>query len=498
MQKVSVSQFILASRIVTRVRRAIPFLLLPAVLLCLVSVVAFRTPAVHSFSPHTLSIPLQLPPGWEMPPVPADNPITNEKFVLGRQLFYEVALSGDGKTSCGTCHNSYLSFAARGSHGGAFGDTSKPARMVPRLINVAYDTVLTWDGHIQTLEQQVQIAVQKKGDLQGDTSVAFSKLASNPAYAALFAQAFGDPAITLDRVTKAIATFERCLISGNSPYDQYINGDTSAMSSSAVRGMNLFFNTAKTNCTDCHNNLGSKTPNVQGNIFSDNNYYRTGTFEPQLGPGGTGGYGLDTTSDTLSDTLRFLDAGRAAVTRDSEDIGKFRTPTLRNVALTPPFGADGTVFSLAQVLENYNMGGSNRSKTKIPNQDPRIKALGLDSGELLDLEAFLNSLTDLSFISNPAFQDPGAAAVQVDDHIISNDLSVYPNPASGFVNVECPDFAGSTEATLISERGATVWQQSLNSDGKLRLDLSGISNGSYRLILRSGEVWQSIPIVLQQ
>ncbi len=482
----------LPSRIVTRVRRAIPFLLLPAVLLAFVSVVAFRTPATHSFPPQTLSDPLQLPTGWEMPPVPAGNPITNEKFVLGRQLFYEIALSGDGKTSCGTCHNSYLSFAARGSHAGAFGDTSKPARMVPRLINVAYDTILTWDGHIQTLEQQVQIAVQKKGDLQGDTSVAFSKLASNPAYAALFTQAFGDPAITLDRVAKAIATFERCLISGNSPYDQYLNGDTLAMSSSAIRGMNLFFNTSQTNCTDCHNNLGSKTPNVQGNIFSDNNYYRTGTFESSA-PGG--GYGIDTTADSLFSNL---DPGREAVTHDSIDIGKFRTPTLRNVALTPPFGADGTVFSLAQVLENYNMGGSSRSNTKIPNQDPRIKPLGLDSGELLDLEAFLNSLTDLSFISNPAFQDPGAPAVVEDGHVISGNLSVYPNPASGFVNVECPDFTSATEATLISERGATVWRQTLNADGKLRLDLSGISNGSYRLILRSGGVWQSVPIILQR
>jgi cytochrome c peroxidase len=475
----------------THFRRRVPYLLLPIAMLAVISFVAFR-PTALSLPAHALSNPLVLPPGWSAPPTPADNPITAEKFTLGRYLFYETALSGDSKTSCSSCHNSYLSFEAGGSHSGAFAFQSEPARMVPRLMNIGYDTVLTWDGHIQTLEDQVQIAVQKKGDLQGDTTVIFPILANNPAYTALFTQAFGDPTITLDRIAKAIATFERCLISGNSPYDQYLNGNASAMSSSAIRGMSLFFDTTKTNCSECHNNLGSKD-NASTNIFTDNNYYRTGTFENITVP--DGGYGFDTTTDTLREGE---DPGRAAVTGNSMDIGKFRTPSLRNVAISGPYGADGTVPSLQQVIENYNDGGNAGRGDSVANQDPRIKPLGLSDSEMLDLEAFLTCLTDLSFISNPAFQYPGAATASVDDHIVASDLSLYPNPSTGAVNVECPDFTGATEATLISESGVTVWRQSLNSDGKLQLNFSGISNGSYRLILRSADAQQTVPIVLQR
>ena len=397
-----------------RSRHAMPYLLLPGLLLAVVSFVAFRPAAPLSLPAHSLSTPLVLPPGWSAPPVPANNPITQEKFVLGRQLFYETALSGDGKTSCSSCHDVYVSFAGAtsgvGSHSGAFGVQSEPARDVPRLMNVGYDTVLTWDGHIATLEDQVEIAVQKKGDLQGDTNIIFPNLANNAAYAAMFTAAFGDPAITLDRIAMAIATFERCLISGNSPYDQYVNGDSANMSSSAIRGMNLFFDTTKTNCSECHNNLGARG-NTPGNIFTDNNYYRTGTFESQIPGVPNGGYGLDTTSDTISDTLNpRLDAGRAAVTGDTSDIGKFRTPSLRNVDIRGPYGADGTVPTLAQVIQNYSNGGNAERGDVVSNQDPRIKKLNLTSQEMSDLEAFLHSLTDVSFTSNPAFQDPGAPA----------------------------------------------------------------------------------------
>jgi cytochrome c peroxidase len=481
-----------------RSRRVAPYLLLPGAMLAMVSIVAFRHPSALSLPAHTLNNPLVLPSGWPAPPVPADNPITAEKFALGRYLFYETALSGDGKTSCSTCHDSYSSFAATagGSHSGANGIQGLPARTVPRLMNVAYDTVLTWDGHIATLEDQVQIAVQKKGDLQGDTNKIFPILASNPAYISMFTLAFGDPTITLDRIAKAIATFERCLISDSSNYDLYVNGNDAAMSASAIRGMNLFFDTTASGakCAECHNNLGSIDPNAPGNIFTDNNYYRTGTFEPSQ-PGA--GYGFPTPKDSN------LDAGRAAVTHDSADIGKFRTPSLRNVAIRGPYGADGTVPTLMQVIENYNAGGgtsfdSGITTIRIPNQDPRIKPLHLTSAQIQDLYAFLNSLTDNSFNSDTTFGPPSSEPTAiVDDHIVANDLSIYPNPASGMVNVECPDFTGSTNATLISENGATVWRQTLNSDGKLQLDFSAIANGSYRLVLHSGDEQQTVPIVLQ-
>ncbi len=481
--------------------RKAPYLLLPAAMLAVITFVAFR-PTALTLAAHTLSTPLVLPPGWSAPPTPADNPITQEKFVLGRQLFYETALSGDGQTSCSSCHDVYVSFASAsgtaGSHTGAFGVQSEPARDVPRLMNVGYDTVLTWDGHIATLEDQVEIAVQKKGDLQGDTNVIFPILASNTAYTAMFTQAFGDPTITLDRIAKAVATFERCLISGNSPYDQYVNGNTSAMTASGIRGMNLFFDTTKTNCSECHNNLGSKASLMSANIFTDNNYYRTGTFESTVPGVPNGGYGFDTVSDTLADTLREgVDPGRAGVTGDSNDIGKFRTPSLRNVNLHAPYGADGTVASLAQVIQNYNKGGNASRSDIVTNQDPRIRSLGLTDSEMTDLETFLDDLTDNTFISNPAFQYPGVPVASVDDHIIANNLSLYPNPSTGTVNVECPDFSGSTEASLVSDGGVTVWQKTLNSDGKLQLNFSSIPNGSYRLVLRSEDAQQTVPIILQ-
>jgi cytochrome c peroxidase len=397
-------------------------------------------------------------------------------------------------TSCGTCHHSYLSFSAGGGHVGASGDSNKPFRDVPRLMNVAYDTVLTWDGHIQTLEEQVGIAVQKKGDLNGDTTKIFPILASNLAYQQMFTRAFGDQTITLDRIAKAVATFERCLISGNSPYDQYVNGDTSAMSASAIRGMNLFFDTAVTKCAECHNNRNTTTATVPGNIFSDGNYYRTGTFEA-VAPGGGGYYRPPTPTDSA------VDPGRAAVTGDTDDIGKFRTPSLRNVALVPTYGSDANITSLAQVIANYNAGGNGTFQTggRPFNQDPRIKPLNLTQTQQEDLESFLNSLTDLSFISNPAFQDPGAPTASVDDHIIAGNLSVYPNPASSLVTVESPELTGTTQASLISAGGVTVWRQTLNADGRpFQLDFTGIENGAYLLELKSGGAQETANIILRR
>jgi cytochrome c peroxidase len=476
--------------------------LLPAFAL-LVLTVAFRGTPTGELPDVQDNNPLKLPAGWAMPPVPADNPITAEKFTLGRYLFYEVGLSGDNKTSCGTCHNPRLAFAARGSHSGAFGDSSKPARVVPRLMNVAYDSVLTWDGHLHSLEEQVHVAVLKKGDLRADTVVAFARLANNPAYSKLFESAFGDSKITLDRIAMAIATFERCLISSSSPYDQYMAGDKSAMSASAVRGMELFFDTTTTNCAFCHNSGDAGNGNVAGQLFSDNNYYRTGTFEVS-DPRNGGGYGIDTTN---RDTTR--DGGRAMVTKKIDDVGKFRTPSLRNVALTPPFGADGFVTQLGLVLQNYNRGGDTAAFastdggkhfqfTRITNKASRIKPLNLDSTQLLDLAAFINALTDYSFISNKEYLDPGTPQMKVDDRIVSAGISLYPNPALGAVTVDCPDVTGMVEARVLSSSGAAVWHKAMISDGSLQLELAGIPNGSYRLELISPSAHRAIKFVIER
>jgi cytochrome c peroxidase len=488
----------------SRITRSRALFLLPAVAVVFLSV-AFRGTPTAQVDELQNNDPLKLPAGWAMAPVPANNPITAEKFLLGRYLFYEKGLSGDNATSCGSCHNPRLSFAARGSHTGAFGDSSKPARVVPRLMNVGYDSVLTWDGHLHSLEEQVHIAVLKKGDLRADTTVAFRRLANNPAYLKLFESAFGDSKITLDRIAMAIATFERCLISANSPYDQYLAGAKLAMSASAIRGMNLFFDTNTTNCSFCHTS-GASGPagNTTGQLFTDNNYYRTGTFE--LNDPRSGGYGFN--DSTSRDSSR--DPGRAIVTKDSGDIGKFRTPSLRNVGLTPPFGADGFVTELSQLLQNYNHGGDSvtfastdggRSfkSVRISNKASRIKRLNLSDAQITDLAAFLNSLTDVTFISDTNYLDPGVPpAMRVDDRIVSDGITLYPNPSYGTLTVKCPEMLGTVDVQIISNTGAVLERQSLTSNGELRVSLGRIPNGSYRIELATNTIRRAMRFVLER
>jgi hypothetical protein len=187
------------------------------------------------------------------------------------------------------------------------------------------------------------------------------------------------------------------------------------------------------------------------------------------------------------------------------DLGRFRTPTLRNVGLTAPYGADGTVENITQLIENYNRGGvgifldsiTNRD-TFFGNQDPRITPLNLTQQSQDDLGAFLISLTDSTFVTNPDFANPGPLSLVEDGHIISGNLSVYPNPASSLVTVQCPDLTGVTQASLISTGGVTVWRRMLNADGRpFQLDFTGIANGVYRLELNAGEVEQEVNLVLK-
>jgi len=199
------------SKVVSRFRRA-PFLLLPVALLAVVSFVAFRPTAKVAMVNIPLGTPLILPTGWSAPNVPVDNPITMEKFVLGRYLFYEKQLSGDQNTSCGTCHDAKYSFSSGvGARAGAFEHASMPARTVPRLLNLGYDSVYTWDGHLHSLEQQVKAAIVKRGDFEADTNVVKSRLSYNPAYVQLFTRAFGSSEISMERIAQAVATFELVL-----------------------------------------------------------------------------------------------------------------------------------------------------------------------------------------------------------------------------------------------------------------------------------------------
>jgi cytochrome c peroxidase len=325
--------------------------------------------------PASKSDPLVVPAGFKRPPIPADNPITAEKVTLGRQLFYEVKLSRDNSLSCAGCHQPSASFSDAGKSvsAGISGQVGK--RNAPSLVNIAYDTTFFWDGRAHTLEQQATMPITnpiEMGSVGVDSATVLKKLAADPYYLKLFENAFGDSKITFDRIGKAIASFERTLISGNSAYDRMkFQHDSSAMSASALRGMALFFDQSSTgaNCVGCHS----------GDNFTDNGFYATGFTQEYYNS----------------------DPGRATITKQDSDIGRFKTPTLRNVALTAPYAANGGTATLYDMIKHYNDGGNHTR-----NQDSRIRPLNLTDEQMNDLVAFLNSLTDVSFTKRSDFQKP--------------------------------------------------------------------------------------------
>jgi cytochrome c peroxidase len=232
------------------------------------------------------------------------------------------------------------------------------------LANAAYAPVLLWDGAIGSLEEDVLLTLSSPGALGWSDTAAFAQhLRHIPSYRAASLRVFGaEPSAAL--AAKAIAAFVRTLLSGNAPYDRFVQGDRTALSSQQQRGMALFF---RLGCAECH-----RPP-----LFTDYDFHCTGLV------------------------AHYWEEGRASVTGDPTDVARFRTPSLRNVALTAPYLHDGSVGSLREVLRRYNSGGY-----PVPTKDGRIRPLGLSEQELEDLEAFLHSLTDSSLVRNPRYSRP--------------------------------------------------------------------------------------------
>ncbi len=316
--------------------------------------------------PQVPQDPLVVPAGFPKPPVPANNPVTPVKVALGRSLFYATQLSRDGQHSCASCHQLSASFSDFGNavSKGVFNETG--TRNAPALMNVAYDTNFFWDGRATTLEAQASKPILNPVELGSDSNTVIANLSNSAYYRELFADAFGDQTITMPRIAQALATFERTLISGSSAYDQFKLGDSSALSPAAQRGLQLF-TSKNVNCVACHSGIN----------FTDNAYHSTG---------------LD---------FQYEDEGREDVTGSPNDNGKFRTPSLRNIALTSPYMHDGRFTTLQQVLDHYNEGGKHNS-----TQDTLIHALQLTQPQMDDLIAFLQSLTDRSFVTRQDFTDP--------------------------------------------------------------------------------------------
>ena len=326
-------------------------------------------------------------------PVPADNPQTAEKIALGRLLFNDKRFSADGSINCASCHVPEKAFTdglpvAKGIQ------QQTGTRNSPTIVNAAFYTRLFLDGREPSLEGQALgpfVNPIEHGLENHQKIVAIVR--NDPSYQSQFSKLFGIAAnkITIDHVVKAIASFERTLISGNSAFDEYyFNGKRSRLSESAARGEKIF--RRKGNCANCHEISWNNA------LFTDNQFYNIGVSFKRLQPVldkflAALAAGQNPDNFNLTDFQR-SELGRFNVTKVINDIGKFKTPTLRNIALTSPYMHDGSVKTLAEVVEYYDKGGE-----KNRFLDPAIFPLKLTKQEKRDLVAFMQSLTSPQYLT---------------------------------------------------------------------------------------------------
>src|ERR1700744_1400148 len=336
-----------------------------------------------------------LPKGFPIPYVPPDNPMTAAKVELGRYLFYDTRMSINGKSSCATCHKQELAFTDGRAVGvGATGESHSRGPM--SLVNVAWNASFTWSNpHIKTLEEQALVPMRSLQPVElglHDDGAPFLPIArADATYQPLFARAFpgeNDP-YTVTNVTKAIASFERSIISGQSPYDRYhYNRDDNAISDSAKRGEGLFFN-QHLSCFRCHGGFDFSSPTTSAAHPGRRvEFHNTGLYNPYPAP----------------------NVGIFEYTKVPADQGKFKTPTLRNIALTAPYMHDGSLRTLEDVLDHYAAGGKNGHDN--PNKDPLIGGFTLSTEDRADLIEFLKSLTDEALIHDPRFSNPWPASAR--------------------------------------------------------------------------------------
>ena len=338
-----------------------------------------------------------LPKGFPVPVVPANNPMSAAKVELGRRLFYEKRMSVNGKESCGTCHRQELAFTdGRARAEGTTGQLHPRSSM--SLVNVAYVPFLTWaNPALNSLEDQALVPMLGQEPielgLKGREQQFLSVLQSDPIYTALFPKAFPSERspYTLTNVTKAIAAFERTIVSMRSPYDLYRwGGDSSAISDAAKRGEFLFFSSERGGCFQCHAgwNFGGAV-RFDGSTTSDRE--------------GDGRHGFFNTG--VSD-YAVPNRGLAETTGKPEDIGKFRSPSLRNIAVTAPYMHDGSLATLEAVIDHYAAGG----RLEHPNKSRILRPFQLSARERADLVEFLKSLTDEDLLHDPRWSDPWVQA----------------------------------------------------------------------------------------
>lgn len=318
---------------------------------------SIRPPLPKDTLPEKLpidSIPLGLDPNR---PVPEDNPLTDAKVQLGRRLFFDPILSVDRTVSCASCHDPAHGFASKDRTSlGVRGQ--RGTRNARSLLNIAYVKPMFWDGRAATLEEQALKPIESPQEMGNSLDEVVKRLRADDRYSQQFDAAFPG-GVTPPNIARAIASFERTLLLGNTKPDSFKHeDDIAAMTDPEQHGMWLF--ESKARCWRCHS----------GRNFSDNDFHNTGVAwfnEPDVQP---------------------TDLGRHAVTHIDADRGKFKTPPLRGVALTAPYMHDGSLTTLEDVINFYNRGGG-----KNPNLDPTIVPLGLTKEEVIDMVAFLKALS---------------------------------------------------------------------------------------------------------
>ncbi len=305
----------------------------------------------------------QAPPGFPEMAIPADNAFLAERVELGKALFFDPILSVDSSRSCASCHIPAY----------AFSDTTRfslgvedrvGTRNSPSLANVGYQLALLREGGVPTLEMQVLVPIQEQHEFDTNILDVAKKVNQVPAYKSLSQKAYDrevDPFV----ITRALAAFERTLISGNSRFDRWsFQGDWNALSPGAVRGLNLF-QSDRLGCVSCHS----------GFLFTDQSFANNGLYED------------------------YSDPGRYRLTGEESDRAVFKVPSLRNVAVTAPYMHDGSLKTLREVVQHYQSGIQDH-----PNKSPLLRTFQLTDGETNDLLDFLESLTDDAFLHNPQFQ----------------------------------------------------------------------------------------------
>lgn len=347
-----------------------------------VFVVMVSSSSADDTEPSTTPYELKYPAGFGGSfTIPADNPITKEGVALGRMLFYEERLSANNTISCASCHRQKLAFTdGMPFSTGVDGFGTKRNSM--SLTNLLWVENLFWDGRSQSLEEQALFPLTDPHEMGQPLEASSKKLTATNHYPALFEKAFGSREIDGEKIAKALAQFQRTLISANSKYDQYLRGEYKP-TDAELRGLKLFTeapqadkNIRGANCIHCHS-----TPKTFSETFHNN--------------------GLDRIQ---------RDSGREEFTKLAEDRGRFRVPTLRNIAVTAPYMHDGRFWSLNEVLDHYS-DHIRESETLSPfisgvSNKPGNLGLMLTKEEKRDIISFLHMLTDDDFLTNPEFSDP--------------------------------------------------------------------------------------------